>query len=1098
MTTTITASVVLTDLVGSAEVAGLDPAATAELRSIHLRVLRDAVAATGGRELKDLGGGLMVVYSSLGRALDGAVCMQQGVEQHNRKATVPLGVRIGLSSGDATEEDGDLFGDPVLEAARLCATADGGQILTTEMVQLLARRTNHRFNALGAVELSGRGEPIDVCEVAWDPAKVAAAVPMPVRLEVTPATGVVGRRLEGDQLLALQKVAFAGDGHRLVLISGDAGIGKTTLAGDLARRAHDDGATVLYGRCDEDLGVPYQPFVEALTDLMVSAPDDVLQALDERHLSELRRLVPRVHQRIPTLADPSSTDADAQRYLLFGAVTAVLAALAHTAPVVLVLDDLHWADKPTVLLLQHLAATLDRAEVLAIGTYRDSDLTATHPLTEALVALRQQPAVQRLAVGGLDDGGVVALLEGLAGHEMGSDGIELAHAVRRETGGNPFFTAEVLRHLAETDAIRQEGGRWVAAVELSAIGLPESVREVVGQRVRRLGESVRQILTLASVIGRNFELPLLARLADRDEDDVRQALDEATQAAIVAAVDGRPERFTFSHALVQHTLYDDLSASRRVRTHRRIGELLETECGDDPGERVGELAHHWIAATRPADAAKAAHYALAAGARALAALAPDEAIRWFRQAVELLDADPHGAPLERLDARIGLGDAQRQAGDPGYRETLLDAAAEAARRNDTDRLVAAALANQRGTVSSVGTIDAERIAMLERALSAVDGRDSQAGALLLASLAAELTFSGDIARIRVIADSAESMARRLGDDATVLRVLNLTFLARWVPDGLERNAAASHEALLLADQVGDPFARFWAALNRVYAMASGVDRRELDAAMDLAELVAREIGQPYPTWSVLYMRCMQVLLNGDADEADRLANDALQISSDSGQPDAFVVYGANLAGIRFHQGRLAEILPLIEQVAADNPGLPGFQAAHAMMLCECGQFDDARPLLDAARLADFHRSSYDYVWLTTTTLWAETAAWLDDAPAAAVLHERLTPFEAQGVVSGVTFSGTVGMYLGRLAAVLGRHEDAIGCFERADAQLDALRAPYHRARNQVEWARQLILHGDDADRRRASELLTDARAAAHAHGCRSVERRADDLLRPLP
>lgn len=285
------------------------------------------------------------------------------------------------------------------------------------------------------------------------------------------------------------KAACAGEGHRVVLLWGEPGIGKTTLAGDLAGRAHGEGATVLYGRCDEHFGVPYQPFVEGLGGWVSDVPEAALLAIDGRHLSELSRLLPQVRQRIPTLAQPSATDADAERYLLFGAVTAVVVGMASTAPVVVVLDDLHWADKPTVLLLRHLVTTLDRAEVLVVGTYRDSDLAAMHPLTEGLAALRREAAVERMAVGGLDDNGVIALLEGLAGHQIGDDGIELAHAVRRETDGNPFFTAEVLRHLADTGAIRQDNGRWVAAADLSSIGLPCSTspsgpntRSPLGQR----------------------------------------------------------------------------------------------------------------------------------------------------------------------------------------------------------------------------------------------------------------------------------------------------------------------------------------------------------------------------------------------------------------------------------------------------------------------------------------------------------------------------------------------------------------------------------------------------------------------------------------
>ena len=1099
MKTTVTTSVVFTDLVGSTELASrLGPVSAEEVRSIHFGLLRDAVAATGGSEVKNLGDGLMVVYPGLSAALDGAVAMQQSIEHHNRKTLELLGVRIGLSYGDATEDDGDYFGEPVVEAARLCAKADGGQIVTTEMVRLLARRTDHRFSALGAVALKGLPEPVDACEVWWAPAKAVAQVPLPSRLASTPATGVVGRVLERDHLVAALKAAFAGGGHRVVLLSGEPGIGKTTLAGDVAQRAHEDGATVLYGRCDEDLGVPYQPFVEALGGWVSDAPEPALGALDGRHLSELSRLLPQVRHRIPDLAQPPSTDADAERYLLFGAITAVMAAMAATAPVVLVLDDLHWADKPTVLLLRHLVATLDRAEVLVVGTYRDSDLTATHPLTEGLAALRREPAVERIALVGLDDNGVVALLEGLAGHEMADEGIELAHAVRRETDGNPFFTAEVLRHLVETDAIRQEDGRWVATVELSSIGLPESVREVVGQRVRRLGGDVQQVLMLASVMGRDFDLALLARVAERDAGAVLDSLEAAAATQIVAEVDGRSERFTFTHALFQHTLYEELSASRRARIHRRIGELLEADCGDDPGDRIGELAHHWIAATTPAEAGKAAGYARRAGEAALGALAPDEAIRWFRQAVELLDAEPPGDPLPRLDVLIGLGDAQRQAGDPGHRETLLDAAAEAARLGYPDRLVAAALANHRGMVSSIGTVDAERIAMLEAALAAAADGDSQARARLLATLAAELPFSGDLRRVRALAADAESLARRLGDDATLLGVLNLTFLPLWVPDGFGRTVAASQEALTLAGQVGDPVARFWATVNRVYAMSSSADRGGIDAALELATALAQEIGQPYLTGQVTYMQCTHVLLTGDAQEAERLASEALQIGSHSGQPDALMVFGTNLAGIRWHQGRFDEILPLGARTAADNPGLPGFQAAYAEMLCECGRADEARPLFEAAREADFHHAAYDYVWLTTTTIWADTAAWLEDTSAAGLLYERLSPFEAQGVFNGATFIGTVGMYLARLATVLGRHDDAIRLFERTDAQLRALRAPFWQARNQVEWARLLNTRATDTDLHHARELLAEATTTAATYGCAGIERRAHQFAQTLP
>ena len=1094
MATTVVTSVIFTDLVSSTETASRLGAVAAEvLRTTHFGLLRAAVAATGGTEVKNLGDGLMVVYASVHGALDGAVAMQQRIEAYNRTAAEPLGVRIGMSAGDTVEEDGDYFGEPVVEAARLCAKAQGGQIVTTEMVRMLARHADHRFTAIGMLELKGLPDPVAGYEVGWAPAGPTATVALPRRLATTPASGVVGRAFERARLAAVVK--SAADGRRVVLLSGEPGIGKTTLCSDLARRAHDEGATVLYGRCDEDLGVPYQPFVEAIGGYLAEATDTQLKAIDARSLSELSRLVPQVRERVPGVPAPQSTDGEAERYLLFRAITGLLTDIAAAAPLVFVLDDLHWADKPTVLLLRHIVATLDQAAVVIVGTYRESELTATHPLTEGLASLWREPAVERMVLGGLDDLGVVAMLEGIAGHEMDSDGVELAHAVRRETEGNPFFTAEVLRHLAESGAIRQEDGRWVATVELSAVGLPVSVREVVGQRVRRLEPATQQILTTASVIGRDFDLGLLARLVERDEDAVLDALEEAAEAQVVVEVDGRPERFTFSHALLQHTLYDQLSTSRRARAHRRIAELLEIECGDDPGDRIGELAHHWVAATKPADTGKAAEYARRAGERAVGALAPDEAIRWFRQAIELLDAEPGADPGARVDLAIALGDAQRQAGDPEYQTTLLAAAAEATRLGDTGRLVAAALANERGafSLSDVGPADSERITMLERALAAVGDDDSEARSLLLATLASALNFSGNFVRCAALAADAEAMARRLGGGAALLRVLNLTFLSLWVPDQCERTVRVSEEALELASAVRDPVARFWAAEDRFYAMASTANRTGMDEALDLATSLADELGQPSLTWWVQVGQCCRLALAGAADETERLATETLQLGTDTGQLDALTTFAAVLTAIRWHQGRLDEILPLIAQTAAENSQTPAFQAAYAMVLCECGLFDEVRSVFESARAADFYHSTYDYTWLTNATLWADIAAWLEDRPAAEILFERLAPFEPQGVTTVATFTGTVGTYLARLATVLDRLDDATELFTRADAQLRALGAPFWQARNQIEWARALTERGTGADLDRARALVSEATATAAEFGCAGLVDRANEL-----
>ena len=241
---------------------------------------------------------------------------------------------------------------------------------------------------------------------------------------------------------------------------------------------------------------------------------------------------------------------------------------------------------------------------------------------------------------------------------------------------------------------QQDDGRWISGIDLRAAGLPVSVKEVVGRRLAGLGPDTERVLALAAVIGRDFDVPSLAAVAHLDEDAVVDLCDAAVLAAVLQTTDD-PDRYTFAHALIEHTLYDGLSPARRSRAHRAVAEHLELRWGADPGDRAGELAHHWSAAVQPTDVAKAVHYAAVAAARALDQLAPDEALRWYSQAIELLDRSPDDLH-QRARILLGLGDAQKQCGVPAHRETLIEAAHLADQIGDVDLLVQAALTNNRG------------------------------------------------------------------------------------------------------------------------------------------------------------------------------------------------------------------------------------------------------------------------------------------------------------------------------------------------------------------------------------------------------------------
>ncbi len=391
----------------------------------------------------------------------------------------------------------------------------------------------------------------------------AAGVALPRRLAVPPAVGVVGREAELEVIAdALKRVGVGG--REVLLVSGEAGLGKTTLVAEAARLAHDDGACVLFGHCEEELATPYQLFAEALGHYVAHAPEDQLRRHVDAHGSELSRLIPALSTRVPGLPGSKATDTDTERYLLFAAAVGLLAMVSEEQPVVLVLDDLQWADKGSLLLLRHLTAAEQTMRVLVLATYRDSELAQADALRETLGVLRRHSGVSRVELVGLDDSAVVSFLEAAAGQTLDQAGVDLAHAVYRETDGNPFFVSEVLRHLAETGAVHQDAaGRWVAGDSFDRLDLPDSVREVIGGRVARLGKEAERVLSLAAVIGRDFDLDVLSRATKTSEDDLLDILDAAAAVALVGELSDAPGRFNFTHALIQlHPLPGSRSTRR--------------------------------------------------------------------------------------------------------------------------------------------------------------------------------------------------------------------------------------------------------------------------------------------------------------------------------------------------------------------------------------------------------------------------------------------------------------------------------------------------------------------------------------------------------
>jgi class 3 adenylate cyclase/tetratricopeptide (TPR) repeat protein len=1097
--TTENVAILFTDIVGSTELSQrLSPEAADEVRRSHFSLLRQALTESGGTEVKNLGDGLMAVFTSPSSALSCGVVMQQLVDRDNRGREFPVGLRVGLSGGEVSREADDYFGDPVVEAARLCALCESGKVLATDLVRGMAgRRSRYSFQPIGELKLKGLSAPIDTVEVLWEPfgdPSTAEAVPLPSRLSVRATFGVFGRELEIGALQDATKRVAEGQGREVVLISGEAGLGKTTLMAEAARKAFDSGAYVLFGHCEEDVASPYQLFAEALGHYVDHASEGQLRAHLETHGSELASLVPSLRTGIPGLPASRAQDSDTERYLLFGAVIGSLALMSQDRPVVLVFDDLQWADKGSLLLLRQLAASDLPMRVLILGTYRDSELGRSHGLLEALAGLYRQQGVSRIELTGLDDTGVVELMESAAGYPLDEDGIELAHALYRETDGNPFFVTEVLRHLSETGDIYQDAtGHWIANGALDQAALPPSVRVVVAARVGRLGPEAGRALSMAAVIGRDFDLELLCLATRVPQDELIDVLEDAAAAALVRELADSPGRYSFVHALIQHTLYVDLGATRRARAHRIIAESLEEQCGDHPGTRAGELARHWYSATQPVDRDKAINYSRQAADVALQALAPADALQYYAQALDLYEQADDPDPVLGVDLAIGLGTAQRQTGNPGFRSVLLDAAQLAADLGDIDRLVAAVLANDRGFTSTIGGVDVERVKALEMTLDRLPD-DHPERALVLANLCSELTFGSSLDRRQALADAALELAYNSGDDATIVRVQNHLFDPLMVPSLLEERMVASTDALIRAERIGDPFLLYFAAHYASNTAVSAGNIDEADRCLTIMRSMADQLDQPSIRWLFTFAAGGRAIVAGETDRAEQLATEALKVGTDGGEADALILFGAQFLALSVQRGSMSDVIPFIEQTVVDRPGLPLFTATLATAYADAGRIDDARDLLEKFAGAGFELPM-DLLWLLGMFAYAAAAIECGDRRYAEPLHECLLPLTDQFTTAGgSTAQGPLSYYLGGLSAVLGQFDEADARFAQSASLAERMGARYFAVRTDVEWGKMLVRRGAPGDAEKAIGLLGDAQAKAAAHGYRTLERRAASAL----
>lgn len=1089
-----TVTVMFTDIVAStALLVRLGEEHAESVRRAFSALLHRTVASHSGREVKNLGDGSMLVFPSASAAVSAGVALQRAVKARNRRSEVALGLRVAISVGDADVVDGDYFGVAVVEAARLCGAADGGQVLVSEAVRMLARdRSGSSFEAAGDLVLKGLDDPVTAYLVSWnddDDEANPAADGMPPRLEQMAAGAFVGRTSEFELVTQLVDDADITARRRVALISGEPGIGKSTLCARVARQAHEDGAVVAYGPCERESAAAFRPWRDVLSTLVDSTSDEVLASHVAVRGTTVARLAPPLAERIDIRRSETSEDPEADRYALFAAVVDLLERVSADESVLIVIDDLHWADAPSLALLRHLVRSPVAMRVTVIGTFRDAEVDAAGPLAETLADMHREVGVARVRLQGLDESDLLDLLTRWAGADLSTEALELRDALAAETDGNPFFFGEIIRHLMETGGlIVDQSGRWQAADRLRAQGLPISVREVVGQRAARLGRRAHHLLSCAAVIGREFDLDLLATVVGCDQSEVLDVIEEATAAALVNDLDAG--RFAFTHALIEHALYEDLTPTRRAHIHRSVAAALEVHAGGDTSRFAAALARHWSAATVSQDPTRAATYACQAGNVALEQLAPEQASTWFTRALDQLSAVGDADAALRCRILVGLGESQWQVGDPEHRDTLVAAARLALEIGNTDILCEAAVAGYGPPAIALGPPD--RLRILETANAATDGEVSVRKARILTCLGSALSLL-DAPRAQRSVREAVEVARQLDDR----RVLAWTIVrGAWpnnAPNIRDHFDAFVEEALELSASIPDPVLAWHAHLLGSRRARSRAETDEMLQHDQICSTVAEQVGQPVLRFVCMQSKAVAAMVLGRLDDAEAAATEAFAIGSNAGHPDALSIYVAQVASIRLMQGNAEEFIELLTDVTSQNPNVPAYRAGLAAACVSTGRLEQAHDAL-APDIADsFASFQLDGAWATAMHLCAEVVANLDLPEPAEVLINLIEPYADVVPNSVLTCYEVFHHSLGELHTIVGRFDAAEEQFALAEETHARMHAPFFLTRTRLSWAEMLLRRSLGDDRQRALDLGGRARATAESYGYGHLIERADRL-----
>lgn len=1056
----------------------------------HAHVLRQQLRKHGGVERQFLGDGFLLSFASPRDAVACAVDIQRALEEHN--AADPdhcVRVRIGVHVGEVTAYGGELYGRTLHAAARVVAEASGGQILVSADVRdAVDPAPSWRFVDSGLFWLKGFPEWWRLYEVAWTDAPLGRP-----STDTPPLTQLVERDGQRASLRRAVDEALGGRG-RLVLVAGEAGVGKSRLVSEVAAEADARGMRVLTGHCvDSDGAAPYLPFVEMIEEAVANprSPLTLREALRDV-APEVARIAPALRRMIPGIGPAVELPPElAQRYV-WNSVGEFLTRAAQRLPLLLVLEDLHWADESTVLLTEYLAPLLPDLPVLVIGTYRDGEVDVAHPLFRVISQLERRRLVERLDLHRLSLEGVHTMVEALA-HQSPSE--QLVRLIEGETEGNPFFIEEVYLHLAESGTLFDEQGRVREHLEVADDAVPETVRRVLGQRLKRLSAATHEVLITAAVIGRVFAPDTVSEVGGTDLDALVDALDEAEHARLIAP--RRDGHLSFSHELIRQTLLSDVSMLRRQRLHLRAADAIERRNASDLGPHAGELVHHLSLAGTYADPVRLARSLSMAGRRAFDAAAFGEAVASFERALRLVPAGDRGTRADLLE-RLGM--ALRSVGrwDDGVRtmDSALDLYADLGRTDAVGRLSWAMVYQLTWTARVT-----EAVHTAQRALAALGDVASADRARLVSAVGWALSLGGDHETAAAMFAQGRALAERLGDERALADILHLQTIHHLGFPELEQGVQAGLRAAEVFEREGALWDLCSVQSFVVYMDGATGSREQAIRLADTTMAIAERLGHLGAIFMLLSDSVRERASHADFPTSEAMGRRMIDVCERGGLP--WLYLGHAYVGLSAHwrgDTELAEA-ELRRALELEPPSAYAGQTACLLAghLAHVGRFDEVLSLYEGARSIFPTGEGWTPIGGWNCMLGFVEALYLsdfrDEAAALAPLAEKAMTLGAEWLA----FDGRlIRTRAGLAAAADGRWDDAerwlIEALDKAQRLSNELEAADVRRLH----ARVLHDRGRPEDRARAAGLLRSAHDSYARFGMPTYAAMAERMLAEWP